>query len=264
MVTVEVLTIEMLNIVGSRGLGHANVRLHVNAPLLSACELCSLCSDQCSHAATTTINIISTCPKCGLIKKSGRLSCCARSGSWFGNCGSDGDTNFDHTWYEGLQACNEAQSQSQSRAVFDHQMNEAQEERDQSSYHANNNNAKAISTAAKPLVFTSEPMSKAPSMIEPDHMLASISTANAVLTINSNAITPKVITLMSAVDNVSRMIPNITSANATSGHTLTGFDLINVSKVAPAQTSVTSQGCEQLLDITICVTLSPIAVIFWR
>ena len=45
------------------------------------------------------------CDECGTIKKSGKLSCCARGGAWFKNCGDVGDTKFDHTWIEGIQAC---------------------------------------------------------------------------------------------------------------------------------------------------------------
>ena len=42
---------------------------------------------------------------CGTTKKSGKLSCCARGGAWFKNCGDAGDMKFDHTWVEGIQAC---------------------------------------------------------------------------------------------------------------------------------------------------------------
>ena len=45
------------------------------------------------------------CPKCGTIKNSAKLSCCARGGAWFKKCGDAGDTNFDHTWVEGIHAC---------------------------------------------------------------------------------------------------------------------------------------------------------------
>ena len=45
------------------------------------------------------------CPKCGTTKKSDTRSCCARGGAWFKNCGDVGDTKFDHTWSEGIQAC---------------------------------------------------------------------------------------------------------------------------------------------------------------
>ena len=45
------------------------------------------------------------CRKCGITKKSHERSCCARDGAWFKNCGDAGDTDFDHTWVEGIQAC---------------------------------------------------------------------------------------------------------------------------------------------------------------
>ena len=47
----------------------------------------------------------SACPRCGTIKKSGQLNCCARGGAWFNECGDPGDSNFGHTWFEGIQAC---------------------------------------------------------------------------------------------------------------------------------------------------------------
>ena len=51
------------------------------------------------------VSILSvTCPKCGLTKKS-KPSCCGRGGAWFKNCGDDGDTNFEHTFTEGFDAC---------------------------------------------------------------------------------------------------------------------------------------------------------------
>ena len=45
------------------------------------------------------------CPKCGTVRKTTKLSCCARGGAWFRQCGDAGDTNFEHTWIEGIQAC---------------------------------------------------------------------------------------------------------------------------------------------------------------
>ena len=53
----------------------------------------------------TSTTAMSVCPKCGTIKNSGRLSCCARGGAWFKSCGDVGDTQFDHTWTEGIRAC---------------------------------------------------------------------------------------------------------------------------------------------------------------
>ena len=45
------------------------------------------------------------CPVCGTLKQSGKQSCCARGGAWFGNCGNPDDDGVDHTWSEGIQAC---------------------------------------------------------------------------------------------------------------------------------------------------------------
>ena len=45
------------------------------------------------------------CSKCGYTKKSGVLSCCARGGDWFKNCGDAGETHLEHTWAKGVQAC---------------------------------------------------------------------------------------------------------------------------------------------------------------
>ena len=45
------------------------------------------------------------CPECGVNKKSGKRSCCIRGGAWFNKCGDPGDKNFEHTWFEGIEAC---------------------------------------------------------------------------------------------------------------------------------------------------------------
>ena len=44
------------------------------------------------------------CPQCA-IDQSGKASCCAPTASWYQNCGRIGDSDFEHTWKEGLQAC---------------------------------------------------------------------------------------------------------------------------------------------------------------
>ena len=56
-----------------------------------------------SKPASEMVSLV--CPKCGTTKKSGKLSCCARDGAWFKNCGDAGDKKFDHTWVEGIEAC---------------------------------------------------------------------------------------------------------------------------------------------------------------
>ena len=54
---------------------------------------------------TTTTPTPITCPKCGHNTTSGQSSCCFRNGTWFEKCGDVGDPNFEHTWFEGIQAC---------------------------------------------------------------------------------------------------------------------------------------------------------------
>merc|ERR1712224_751197 len=53
---------------------------------------------------TTASPVTSGCPKCGT-NKAGKQSCCSRGGTWFGKCGDVGDSNFDHTWVDGLRSC---------------------------------------------------------------------------------------------------------------------------------------------------------------
>ena len=55
-------------------------------------------------APPATPKIPSTCPKCG-VAKNGKLSCCFRGGAWFRKCGDVGDSKFDHTWFDGTEAC---------------------------------------------------------------------------------------------------------------------------------------------------------------
>ena len=65
-----------------------------------------LCPNTYITPAATPITVTtigSICSKCGIIKKSGKISCCAPGGAWFNHCGSG--VNVEHTWFEGLQAC---------------------------------------------------------------------------------------------------------------------------------------------------------------
>ena len=63
-----------------------------------------------SIPAVMATRIPPACPKCAAIKKSGKLSCCAPGGAWFGNCGTSGNSNTDHTWVEGVKACKDVVS----------------------------------------------------------------------------------------------------------------------------------------------------------
>jgi surface protein len=59
--------------------------------------------------STSTLALVSSntiaCLKCGMFKKSGRVSCCAPGGGWYKNCGGADNRNADHKWFEGVEAC---------------------------------------------------------------------------------------------------------------------------------------------------------------
>ena len=69
-----------------------------------------------SDTALTTISAGSNyvCLRCST-NKAGKRSCCARGGAWFKNCGDVGDKKFDHTWAEGIQACNDVVNVAKSQ-----------------------------------------------------------------------------------------------------------------------------------------------------
>ena len=64
----------------------------------------------------SSVSSSSGCRKCGASKKSGKHSCCAPGGAWFKNCGDAGDTLFDHTWSEGIQACKDVATSFSAKA----------------------------------------------------------------------------------------------------------------------------------------------------
>mgnify|MGYP003341261771 CR=1 FL=1 len=62
------------------------------------------------------VPISSICHKCGIVAKSGKVSCCGRGGSWFGKCGRAGNGKVAFTWYEGVQTC-KMQPRSEARTI---------------------------------------------------------------------------------------------------------------------------------------------------
>merc|ERR1711934_1085350 len=86
-------------------------------------------TDACKKKpARTTTAAISACAVCGSVKKSRKKSCCGRGGSWYRNCGTSGNKKskkFDHTWFEGIQAC-KSKSASKSAAASYQEMNAAE------------------------------------------------------------------------------------------------------------------------------------------
>lgn len=49
------------------------------------------------------------------------LSCCARGGAWFKKCGDPGDPDYDHTWFEGIQACSSLAISRAGQALMYHE-----------------------------------------------------------------------------------------------------------------------------------------------
>lgn len=52
------------------------------------------------------IETAAECAACGTNQKNQR-TCCAAGGAWFGKCGTVDDSDADHTWAEGVEACKE-------------------------------------------------------------------------------------------------------------------------------------------------------------
>ena len=65
-----------------------------------------------STPGVATSSISPMCPKCGIINKSGKLSCCGHGGSWSGKCGSAWNSKPGHTWQEGIRVCKDRQFQA--------------------------------------------------------------------------------------------------------------------------------------------------------
>ena len=190
------------------------------------------------------------------MKKSGKISCCGRGGSWFGKCRSVGDVQVGHTWYEGLQAC---KAQTKSKTVIGKQLNSAQQQANNSFNYDRNANSKETITAVKPL---EAPISVAPPIIASVHspVNTSSSTANATLTTRPKPITTTVadiiiytsVNMLAATPNIERVDPSITtSARMGRRHD------------SPAHTPATSRGCPQLLDFTVYISL-PLFVAFFH
>ena len=57
------------------------------------------------------------CETCGTFKRTGKVSCCARGGSWFEKCGNVEDPQFNHTWMDGVRVCDASAGRSSSDGV---------------------------------------------------------------------------------------------------------------------------------------------------
>ena len=95
----------------------------------------SLTNAHTTTAAKTPFSTASTsllCSKCAISKQSGKPNCCVRGGAWFKNCGDPGDPDFDHTWFEGSQACKDSSSfsgKAQSQVMSGHGTGHTQDQK---------------------------------------------------------------------------------------------------------------------------------------
>ena len=99
--------IPILNTRGSRAMKPAKVSLNRfdHRVLLDMVYVSVTFTEIPAMTTTATTTSSSSCPKCGTNRQSGTRSCCAPGGAWVGNCGDPGDSNFEHTWFEGNEAC---------------------------------------------------------------------------------------------------------------------------------------------------------------
>ena len=212
--------------------------------------VCVCIFTRCADQSATTTSIASVCPKCGLIKKSGRLSCCARGGSWFGKCGSVGDTNLHHTWDDGFQAC---KVQLQSKTVMSEQLRAPRQQANDSSNGADNSNSiKLIASSA-------------PSIIARAHVPVNTSTAYTTPTMDAKPIAAALTAIMSAPYNASTTLSSTAISNQSvtnSSGSPMGHNFTKTSMTAPVYRSVISQGCTQMSGITVCMRLMCTVALF--
>ena len=172
----------------------------------------------------TTSTISSVCLACGVISKSGKLSCCADGGSWLGNCGSAGDAKFGHTWHEGIQSCKAQQLQ----IAVGKQQHASQPEGNASS----NNNS--VDMHSKAVTMTSRILKSTPSYM---------------LTLTSN--TPEATTPLG----------NETTTNSMMRSALADKSPMTVSHAA-SRASTTSQKYEKLLHVVRISMI--ITIVYWH
>ena len=137
-------------------------------------------------AATTPTSFL--CLKCGIIRRSGKASCCGQGGSWFQNCGGAGNKQVDHTWQEGIRVC----KQQQSQVVAGQQLHGSQPQKNASSDDASMGmNSKIVGVAVDMFASTPADMWRqilgATSTTAPANM--SFITADRDLTAKINSVT---------------------------------------------------------------------------
>ena len=236
-------------------------------------------------ATTRTVSLV--CPKCGIIKKSGKKSCCGRDGSWFGKCGAAGKAKLPYKWSDGLLAC---EARSQFNKFIGEQVHGAQSQSNHHSDDTGSAHSKAVIAAPntfllapvkmptpmleKTPVITPPDMSTNASINVPTTMSMRTSTkspapmAGLADTMNFGAMAAAFAPIISAYTNISTptvplvnvsiemVAPTSMTATSTGG-------LVAVSSHHSASTSITARRCQQaclLWSIVFHVIISAIAV----
>ena len=120
----------------------------------------------------TRTHTSSECLKCGSSQTFGKLSCCARGGSWFEHCGNAGNGLRSHTWYEGIEVCKARHFQT----AVDPELHASQAETDASSVDVNTSmNSKTVIVSA--YVATSAPANTSALMSDAAPIPASTTTS---------------------------------------------------------------------------------------
>ena len=217
----------------------------------------------------TTISS-SLCLACGTIKKSGTLSCCARGGSWFGNCGATGNAKLQHTWYEGIQAC---KTQQPKKAAMGKQQNAVEQIRNKAFHDASKFiNSETAITVANVIAFTSGQTTISGTNKFPDHTSIAYETG---------AMPSKVVTTTGTVMHISvnesKRISAILSGNSPisipvngpitppANSIITKSDHASIAEasadMSPSRTSVSAREYESLLSIVAHLSVLVIIVV---
>ena len=108
------------------------------------------------------------------------MSCCGRGGAWFKNCGGIGSAKLQHTWYEGIQAC---EARPQSKTVTGEEVGGVRQKGIDSSLSAGVANGQSVAEASNR--FASTPVNTSPrSMLDTKKSVAAANhTADSLLTI---------------------------------------------------------------------------------
>ena len=181
------------------------------------------------------------------------MSCCGRGGSWFGTCGSAGNSNTKHTWYEGMQAC---KPREQSKTVNRFWPNGTQQN-SMESYNGTGmvNSNEVNTTAAKTFAFSSAQTSTP--MLDTAVIIAPVNASGRVLTktsVNPAESTSTPHDTDGVTTTSTKTPPQQLTANTSMVSTFISM-LIAVPPHKPDSTTITAKECSKSLNIVLHISL---------